>query len=120
ESWNGEHPNPATSFAPYRIFNIGNNSPVKLMDFIQEIENQLGIQAQKKMLPMQPGDVPKTCAYVEDLYRYIDFRPQTTVKEGIRNFIEWYKNYYEVEQGQKAHLLAQQKQESASSLISSE
>ncbi|WP_249066837.1 NAD-dependent epimerase [Halalkalibaculum roseum] len=95
--WTGDDPDPATSFAPYRIFNIGNSSPVHLMDFIHEIENQLGMEAEKNMMPMQPGDVPKTWADVEDLFEYIDFRPQIKVKEGIRNFVEWYKEYYKSE-----------------------
>jgi len=92
--WTGEDPDPATSFAPYRIFNIGNSNPVHLMDFIHEIENQLGIEAEKNMMPMQPGDVPKTWADVDDLFEYIDFKPKVGVKEGIKNFIDWYKNYY--------------------------
>ena len=92
--WRGYDPDPATSFAPYRIFNIGNSSPVKLMDFIHEIEKQLKIQAVKNMLPMQPGDVPKTWADVDDLYDYIDFKPKVGIKEGIENFISWYKSYF--------------------------
>lgn len=92
--WTGNDPDPATSFAPYHIFNIGNSSPVKLMDFIHEIENQLGIEAQKNMLDMQPGDVPKTWANVEDLSNYIDFKPSIGVKEGIKNFVDWYKEYF--------------------------
>lgn len=92
--WTGDDPDPATSFAPYRIFNIGNSSPVKLMDFIREIENQLGIKAKKNMLPMQPGDVPKTWANVDDLFDYIDFKPQVEIEEGIRNFMEWYIRYF--------------------------
>lgn len=92
--WSGDDPDPSTSFAPYRVFNIGNSNPVKLMDFVHEIENQLGIKADKKMLPMQPGDVPKTWADVDDLFEYIDFRPQVGIKEGIRNFIDWYKEYF--------------------------
>lgn len=92
--WTGDDPDPATSFAPYRIFNIGNSSPVHLMDFIYEIENQLGIEAEKNMMPMQPGDVPKTWADVEDLFEYIDFKPQVGVEEGIKNFVNWYKSYF--------------------------
>lgn len=92
--WTGKDPDPATSFAPYRIFNIGNSSPVKLMDFIEEIENQLDIKAQKNMLPMQPGDVPKTWADVDDLFDYIDFKPQVGIEEGIQNFVKWYKDYF--------------------------
>jgi len=93
-SWSRKNPDPATSFAPYRIFNIGNSNPVKLMDFIKEIEQQLNIEAKKEMLPMQPGDVPKTWADVEDLYDYIDFRPQVGIQEGIKHFIDWYKSYF--------------------------
>jgi UDP-glucuronate 4-epimerase len=94
KDWTGDNPDPATSFAPYRIFNIGNSSPVKLMDFINEIEKQLAIKARKKMLPMQPGDVPKTWADVDDLFDYIDFKPQIGIEEGIRNFLEWYIRYF--------------------------
>lgn len=96
KDWTGKNPDPATSFSPYRVFNIGNDNPVKLMDFIYEIENQLGIEAEKNMMPIQPGDVPKTWASVEDLYDYIDFNPSTSIQEGIRAFIEWYKTYYDV------------------------
>lgn len=92
--WTGKNPDPATSFAPYRLFNIGNSQPVKLMRFINEIERQLGVKAKKNMCPMQAGDVPKTWADVDDLYDYIDFRPQVGIKEGIQKFVEWYKAYY--------------------------
>ncbi|HLR31981.1 MAG TPA: NAD-dependent epimerase [Fodinibius sp.] len=100
-SWSGDTPEPATSFAPYRIFNIGNSNPVQLMDFIREIEKQLGIEAQKKMLPIQPGDVPKTWANVDDFFEYTDFKPQVGVEEGIRNFVDWYRSYYRAEKRQK-------------------
>jgi UDP-glucuronate 4-epimerase len=96
ENWTGDDPDPATSFAPYQIFNIGNSNPVKLMDFIGEIENQLGIEAEKNMMDMQPGDVAKTWADVEDLFEYINFRPQIGIEEGISQFIDWYKKYYQV------------------------
>lgn len=95
-TWSGDKPDPATSFAPYQIFNIGNSNPVKLMDFIYEIEKNLGKEAEKNMMDIQPGDVPKTWADVEALFDYTDYRPQFTVKEGIKNFIEWYKSYYKV------------------------
>jgi len=94
--WSGKDPDPATSFAPYRIFNIGNSSPVQLMDFIREIEKQLGKKAEKNMMDMQPGDVPKTWADVEDLFEYIDFRPEVGIEKGIENFIEWYRKYYKL------------------------
>jgi UDP-glucuronate 4-epimerase len=93
-NWSGDNPDPATSFAPYRIFNIGNSSPVKLMDFISEIEKQLNIKANKKMLPMQPGDVPKTWADVDDLFNYIEFKPEVGIEEGIKNFVDWYESYF--------------------------
>jgi UDP-glucuronate 4-epimerase len=92
--WTGMNPDPSTSFAPYQLFNIGNSNPVKLMDFIDEIENQLGFRAEKNLLPMQPGDVRKTWADVEDLFEYINFHPQVDYKQGIEKFVEWYKNYY--------------------------
>ncbi|MGM0546866.1 MAG: NAD-dependent epimerase [Bacteroidota bacterium] len=99
--WTGQAPDPSTSFAPYQIFNIGNSRPVKLMDFIDEIEHQLGFKAQKKMLPMQPGDVPKTWADVDDLFDYIGFHPQVGYKQGIKNFVEWYAKYYLLEEENK-------------------
>jgi len=82
--------------APYRLFNIGYGSPVKLMDFIHEIEHNLGIEADKNMMPIQPGDVPKTWADVDNLFELTDFKPQVSVKEGVKNFIDWYKEYYNV------------------------
>lgn len=97
EDWSGENPDPSSSFAPYKIYNIGNSNPVPLMDFIGEIEKQLGVEATKNMLPMQPGDVPKTWADVEDLFEYIDFKPQVGIEEGIKNFIDWYVSYYQPE-----------------------
>ncbi|MCH8568147.1 MAG: NAD-dependent epimerase [Balneolales bacterium] len=101
-TWSGEKPDPATSFAPYQIFNIGNSNPVKLMDFIHEIEKNLNITAEKNMMDIQPGDVPKTWADVEALFDYIDYRPKFSVKEGIQNFIEWYVDYYKVDLKQGA------------------
>jgi UDP-glucuronate 4-epimerase len=96
-SWSGDNPDPATSFAPYHVFNIGNSNPVKLMDFIQEIEKQLGVKAQKRMMDLQPGDVPKTWANVDDFFTYTDFKPQVGIEEGIENFIDWYKVYFSKE-----------------------
>ncbi len=93
ETWSGEDPDPSSSFAPYRLFNIGNSNPVNLMKFIEEIENQLGIEAQKDMMDIQPGDVPVTWANVEDLYSYINFRPQVGLEEGIGAFVAWYREY---------------------------
>lgn len=101
EDWSGDNPDPSTSFAPYRVFNIGNSNPVKLMDFIDEIEQQLGFRAEKNLLPMQPGDVAKTWADVEDLFEYINFHPQIGYKNGIEKFINWYKDYYLIPQSQE-------------------
>ncbi|MDZ7771630.1 MAG: NAD-dependent epimerase [Balneolaceae bacterium] len=97
ESWSGKDPHPARSFAPYRLFNIGNSSPVDLMDFIGCIEQELGKEAEKNMLPMQPGDVARTWADVESLIDYIGYRPEINIEEGIRKFVEWYLSYYRVQ-----------------------
>jgi UDP-glucuronate 4-epimerase len=96
KNWNGMTPDPATSFAPYRLFNIGNNSPVQLMRYIEVIEEKLGKKATKNLLPLQEGDVPETYADVEDLMRVVDFKPSTPVEVGIGKFIEWYLEYYKV------------------------
>lgn len=90
----GETSAPNTSHAPYRIYNIGNSSPVNLMEFIETIEKHTGKTAEKVMQPMQPGDVPRTYADVEDLFELVDFRPATSLDEGIKNFVDWYKTYY--------------------------
>ncbi len=82
--------------APYKIYNIGNSSPVRLMDFIEAIETKLGIKAQKELLPMQPGDVPMTWADTSDLQANLDYCPDTPIKEGIGRFIDWYRAYYEI------------------------
>jgi UDP-glucuronate 4-epimerase len=94
--WNGQTPDPATSTAPYKVYNIGNNNPVQLMDFIKAIENALGVEAEKQMLPLQAGDVETTYADVSNLVRDFDYQPKTTVQEGINQFVEWYKQYYHV------------------------
>ena len=94
-TWKGTKPNPSTSVAPYKIFNIGNSNPVKLMDFIDAIEKSLGLKAKKNFLPLQPGDVPSTWADVEDLWANVSFKPSTTVQQGISNFVRWYKDYYQ-------------------------
>ncbi len=95
-AWSGAHPNPATSQAPYRIFNIGNNHPIELMRYIQALENCLGIKAKMNMLPMQPGDVASTNADVSHLQAWVDFRPQTKVEDGIQRFVTWYREYYRI------------------------
>jgi UDP-glucuronate 4-epimerase len=95
-TWSGMQPDPATSYAPYRIFNIGNNQPVELMRYIEVLEECLGRKAIKEMLPMQPGDVPSTVADVSELEQATGFRPRTTVEEGVRRFVEWYREYHRV------------------------
>jgi len=94
--WTGENPDPGTSYAPYKIYNIGNNSPVLLMDFIEAIEEKIGRKAIKNFMPLQAGDVPATYANVDDLYRDIDFQPETNIKDGVGKFVDWYVNYYGV------------------------
>ncbi len=92
--WTGDHPDPGTSRAPYRIYNIGNNQPVELEYFIASIEKALGKTARKNLLPMQPGDVPATYADVDDLIRDVGFRPATPIEQGIQRFVDWYREYY--------------------------
>ena len=92
--WSGENPDPETSVAPYKVYNIGNNSPVQLMDFIRAIEEVLGKEAEKNFMPIQPGDVPATWADVTPLIDELGYKPDTDVKQGVRNFIEWYREYY--------------------------
>lgn len=94
KEWTGLEPNPSTSKAPYRVYNIGNNNPVKLLDFIEAIEKAIGKVAVKNMLPIQPGDVPKTWADVEQLIKDYDYKPDTSIEKGIYRFVEWYKKYY--------------------------
>jgi len=95
-SWSGDAPDPGTSYAPYRIYNIGNNNPENLMRFIAVLENALGLEAQKVFLDMQAGDVPATYADIDDLYSAVGFKPRTGIEEGVSRFIEWYKSYYNV------------------------
>jgi UDP-glucuronate 4-epimerase len=95
-NWSGMTPDPASSFAPYRVYNIGNNKPVELLDFIEIIEQKLGKKAIKNFLPLQDGDVPETYADVSDLMREIDFKPATPIEEGVGRFVDWYKEYYHV------------------------
>ncbi|HEX6992803.1 MAG TPA: NAD-dependent epimerase [Gammaproteobacteria bacterium] len=95
-SWNGDAPDPATSAAPYRIYNIGNQRPVELMRYIEVLEECLGRKAEKNLLPLQPGDVPDTWADVEDLVADVGYRPSTPVEVGVRRFVEWYLDYYDV------------------------
>jgi UDP-glucuronate 4-epimerase len=93
-SWSGDRPDPGSSLAPYKIYNIGNNQPVELMRFIEVLEAQLGKKAEKNMMPLQPGDVPETYADVEDLVRDVGFKPGTAIEVGIERFVTWYRQYY--------------------------
>lgn len=95
-AWRGDQPDPGTSYAPFRLYNIGNNSPVELMRFIETLEERLGKQAQKNLLPIQAGDVPATYADVDDLMRDVGFKPATSIEEGISRFVEWYCEYYHI------------------------
>lgn len=95
-NWQGDNPDPATSFAPYKIYNIGNNRPVELLDLIKILEKLLGKKARMNLLPMQPGDVPRTFADIDDLMKDVSFKPATSVEDGVRHFIEWYREYYNV------------------------
>jgi UDP-glucuronate 4-epimerase len=92
--WSGDRPDPATSYAPWRIFNIGNNRPVKLMRYIEVLEHCLGKKAQLELLPMQAGDVPATCADTGELQKAVGYKPQTPVEVGVKRFAEWYQAYY--------------------------
>lgn len=95
-AWSGDEPDPGTSYAPYRIYNIGNNKPVEVLHFIRVLEKCLGKEAKMNMLPMQPGDVPETHADVDDLIKDVGFKPVTSVEEGIARFVEWYRDYYKI------------------------
>jgi len=94
--WRGDKPDPGTSYAPYKIYNIGNNNPVELLEFIEVIETALGRKAHKEFLDIQPGDVPATYANVDDLVADVGFKPATPITEGIEKFIAWYREYYAV------------------------
>lgn len=94
KEWSGTDPDPGSSYAPYKVYNIGNNSPVRLMEFVEAIENKLGKEAKKNYMDLQPGDVPETYANVDDLFRDIDFKPETTIQDGVNKFVDWYLEYY--------------------------
>ena len=94
--WDGDNPDPCTSSVPYRVYNIGNNNVVELSRYIEVIEEIVGKKAIYNYMPMQPGDVPATFANVEDLVRDVGFKPDTTIDEGIKNFIDWYRDYYNI------------------------
>ncbi|CAA9889376.1 Uncharacterized 37.6 kDa protein in cld 5'region [Candidatus Methylobacter favarea] len=96
-SWASENPDPGTSMAPYRIYNIGNNNPVNLLEFIETLEKCLGKEAMKNFLPLQPGDVPDTYADVSDLVNDLGYKPATLLENGIKNFVKWYKDFYGID-----------------------
>ncbi len=93
-NWNSDAPDPSSSSAPFRLYNIGNNVPVQLMRYIEVIEECLGRKAQKNFLPMQPGDVPETFADIDDLVRDVGYRPSTPIEDGVRRFVDWFCDYY--------------------------
>ncbi|MCF8093800.1 MAG: NAD-dependent epimerase [Desulfobacteraceae bacterium] len=93
-AWTGDNPDPGTSYAPYKIYNIGNNRPEQLMHFIGVLEEVLGREAKKEFFDLQPGDVPATCADIDDLYNAVGFKPVTPIETGIRRFVDWYRQYY--------------------------
>jgi UDP-glucuronate 4-epimerase len=97
EAWDSDDPDPGSSSAPYRIYNIGNQQPIELMRYIEVIEECIGKKAERNLLPMQPGDVPDTYADAEDLARDVGYRPGTPIETGVRNFVDWYIDYYQVD-----------------------
>jgi len=102
EQWNGNEPNPASSYAPFVIFNIGNNKMVQLLDFIRVLEDCLGKKASLNMLPMQLGDVQATCANIDALHKAVEFKPSTPIETGLQRFVDWYKQYYSVTPASRA------------------
>ena len=94
KDWDSNNPNPAISSAPYRVYNIGNNNPVELLDYIEALEKSLGKKAEKELLPLQPGDVLDTYADIDDLVEQFDYKPSTSMKQGVENFAAWYKEYH--------------------------
>ncbi len=95
-SWDPQHPDPSSSFAPFRVHNIGNNSPVELMHFIRVIEKEIGKKAEINFMPIQPGDVPATYADVTSLMNLTGYKPKTSIEEGVANFVAWFRDYYNV------------------------
>jgi len=95
-SWSSDKPDPGSSYAPFRLYNIGNHKPVELLRLIEILEDSLGRKAKKNLLPLQPGDVPATYADVDDLTRHVDFKPVTSIETGLRRFVEWYRSYNRV------------------------
>ena len=97
-SWSGKHPDSGSSNAPWRIYNIGNNSPVELLDYIKAIEDELNVNAVKELLPLQPGDVPDTFADVDDLVKDFEYKPKKPLVEGVKDFVDWYKDYFNLDE----------------------
>ena len=95
-NWSGLNPDPGTAKSPYTVYNIGNNSPVKLMDFVTTIEEALGMEAEKNLMPMQPGDVAATYADVSDLIKNLDYKPETSLAYGVGEFVRWYREFYRI------------------------
>ena len=98
KQWDGDKPDPATSRAPYRLFNVGNEQPVELLRYIQVLEERLGRKARVELLPLQAGDVPDTEADVSELIEHIGYRPKVSVEEGVGRFVDWYRDYFKVQQ----------------------
>ena len=94
EPWTGENPDPGTSKAPWRVYNIGNQNPVELLKYIETLEKCLGKKAVKELLPLQPGDVPDTYADVEALVNDVGYKPETPIEVGIERFVKWYRSFY--------------------------
>ncbi len=94
--WSSTNPHPGRSNAPFRVYNIGNNNPVQLTDFIAALEDALGMKAEQELVPMAPGDVPDTYADVSDLIKDVNYKPQTDIRDGVKNFVEWYREYYKI------------------------
>ena len=97
KNWDAANPDPSSSFAPYRIFNIGNNEPVELLQFIEVLEKKLNKKAIKNFLPLQEGDVEETFADILDLQKEIGFKPSTSIEAGIEKFVNWYRDYYKID-----------------------
>jgi UDP-glucuronate 4-epimerase len=95
-NWTGVAPDPSSSLSPYRLYNIGNHTPVDLLELIAVLEGALGCTAKKRLLPMQPGEVPVSCAHVDDLMRDVGFKPDTPIEQGIERFVDWYRQFYRV------------------------
>ena len=95
-NWDSHNPDPATSSAPWRVYNIGNNNPVELLNYIEVLEASLGIKVEKELLPLQPGDVPNTCANIDDLIEEFGYKPSISVEQGVENFVRWYQEYHNV------------------------